>query len=326
MPRARGVLLTVLVLALSACGALPGGGPGGPDDTAPEVVADGSPTQPASLVYGDTAGVEAYARPGGLVVAGRDNFDDPAFAEVSRAGGSVLLYLDPVIDNAYGRYHRLLLGASACGPAVPDWPGSPVANDYGSLADFRVGSVLQDKLPCVLETMVAENPRMAGWFADDVGSRSWFPEIDWDSWSPEAQQAYRDGAIALTRTFRRVADAHGLVVVVNGTWTAGDLAGAGGGYPDPEQHGNALADGGFVENHDTGVAFFTDYACSPQWAAESPVTEGRAINFAVTRTDEGLQAYVDSGCFAYAQRHETYDLVRPWAGNRDIGLPTEVAD
>ena len=40
--------------------------------------------------------------------------------------------------------------------------------------------MLQHKLECVLETMVAENPHMAGWFADDLGSRSWFPGFNWD--------------------------------------------------------------------------------------------------------------------------------------------------
>ena len=67
------------------------------------------------------------------------------------------------------------------------------------LNDFRVGSVLQSKLECVLEKMVAENPHMAGFFADDLGSRSWYPGFSWDTWGTTNQQSYRAGAIALRR-------------------------------------------------------------------------------------------------------------------------------
>lgn len=277
-------------------------------------------TQPGSLVYGDPSEADAYGAPGGLVVAGRTNYDDPVFRRVSARGGSVLLYLDPLVDNPYGRYHTMMFERSACGAAVPRWPGSPRANEWGFLSDFRPGSVLQGKLRCVLETMVRENPHIAGWFVDDVGSRSWFPGIDWATWGHTNQVAYREGAVALSRTFRQVASAHGLIFLVNGTWSAGALFSDGGGYPDPGKNGNALADGAVVENHDGESAYFAPYACSRQWAAQSSVTRGRAVNFAVTRTWAGLQEYVSSGCFAYANRHSDYTFAAPWSGFHDLGL------
>ena len=137
------------------------------------------PAQPAGLIYGDPTQAVQYAHPGGLVVAGRDNFQGQGFKDVSAAGGTVLIYLDAIIDNPHGRYHEMLNNTSECGPATARWPGNYKANSWGYLNDFRVGSVLQSKLPCVLEKMVAENPHMAGWFADDLGSRSWFRDIDW---------------------------------------------------------------------------------------------------------------------------------------------------
>lgn len=302
---------TVLVAVLVAAAGLLGSD----RDSYPHIsLPPGVSTQAASLVYGQSGGAEAYAAPGGLVVAGRDNFDDAAFREVDARGGSVLLYLDPIIDASWGRYHQLLLKDSSCGPAVPRWPGSPRANSWGHLNDFRPGSVLQGKLRCVLEAMVKENPHMAGWFADDVGSRAWFPGFEWRSWDRSSQDAYRQGAIALARTFREVADEHGLIFLVNGTWAAGELASHGGGYPDPSVHGNALADGGFVEHHDGQIGYFRKYACSSQWASQSAVTHGKAVNFAVTSTWEGLQEYARSGCFAYVNRQVTYDLARPWTG------------
>jgi hypothetical protein len=193
------------------------------------------------------------------------------------------------------------------------------ANAYGYLDDFRVGSVLQAKLRCVLETMVRENPYMAGWFADDLGSRSWFPGIDWAAFPDKA--AYRAGAIALTRTLRSVADEHGLIVLVNGTWAADD----GGGYPDAGRAGNALVDGGVVEHHDGEIGYFGPYGCSSQWAAQSPVTRGRAVGLALTTTVAGLIEYATSGCYAYVDRQSDYGSVAPWGPAHDIGLPSRVA-
>jgi hypothetical protein len=285
------------------------------------------PPQAASLIWGSGSLAEPYAHPGALVVAGRDNYQDQAFKDVSAAGGTVLIYLDAIINNSYGRYHDMLINQSKCGPATSLWPGSPKANSWGYLNDFRVGSVLQSKLQCVLETMVAENPHMGGFFADDLGSRSWFPDINWSSWSSTDQQAYRDGAIALTQTFRKVANEHGLVFIVNGTWSGGSLSSSGGGYPDMSKSGNALADGGFVEHHDGEIGYFGPYGCSSQWASQSPVTQGKAINYAVTDTSAGLTEYVNSKCYAFVNQQSTadYDYAPPWGTFHPTGLPSHVA-
>lgn len=284
----------------------------------PSTALTNTPAQAAGLIYSSSAGASAYAHPGGLVVAGRDNYADQPFKDVSAAGGTVLMYIDPMIDNAYGRYHQLLLEASVCGPATSLWPGSPQANEWGRLTDFRVGSVLQQKFECVLETMVRENPHMAGWFADDLGSRSWFPNINWAAFPDK--QAYREGAIALTQTLRKVADKYRLMFMVNGTWSAND----GGGYPDAGQHGNALADGGFVEHHDGQIGYFGPYGCSSQWAAQSPVTNGKAFNYAVTSSPSGTAEYVESGCYAFVNEQSDYSTVAPWGSFHPTGLPTRV--
>jgi hypothetical protein len=282
------------------------------------------PAQAAALVYGPGSRAKPYAHRGGLVVAGRDNYRDRGFKDVSAAGGTVLIYLDTIIDNPHGRYHEMLLKRSKCGPATARWPGWPKANNWGYLNDFRVGSVLQQKLPCVLEAMVAENPYMAGWFADDLGSRSWFPGFSWESWGSANRQAYRKGAIALTRTFREVANRHGLIFLVNGTWGAGSLSSAGGGYPDAGKHGNALADGGVVEHHDGDIGYFGPYGCSGQWAARSPVTHGKAFNYAVTSTSAGRGVYVRSDCYAYVNKQSDYFDAAPWGSFHPTGLPSGV--
>jgi hypothetical protein len=282
------------------------------------------PAQAAGLAYGGASSAKPYAHRGSLVVAGRTNYQGRAFKDVSRSGGTVLLYLDVMIDNAYGRYHRMLIRASVCGPRTTQWPGSPRANQWGHLNNFRVGSTLQRKLTCVLEKMVAENHHMGGWFADDIGSRSWYPGFSWKRWGRTNQRAYRAGAIALTRTFRRVADEHGLIFLVNGTWGAGSLASSGGGYPRMNRHGTALADGGFVEHHDGEIAYFGPYGCSRQWAAASPVTRGKAVNYAVTRTSAGRKEYIRSKCFAYVNKQTDYGRAPRWGKSHPSGLPSHV--
>ncbi|GAY12240.1 hypothetical protein TOK_0632 [Pseudonocardia sp. N23] len=296
--------------------------PGGTGTTPPVGPVTVGPSQPAGLAYTSTRGVTGYAKPGALVVAGRDNYADPAFTQVANAGGHVLVYLDPIIDNPQGRYHTMLFEASECGPVVPNWPGNPKASQWGVLSDFRVGGVLQNKLGCVLEKMATENPSISGFFADDVGSRSWFPNINWNSWSVADQQAYRDGAIAVTRTMRQVADKHRMVVIVNGTWTAGGLGPSGGGYPDAAKDGNALADGGMVEHHDGQVNFFGKYACGDQWATQSATTRGTQLMYSISMTDADRAAYAASGCFAYTSVQATYDAVPvPWGAFHSVGLP-----
>ena len=281
------------------------------------------PAQPGSLVYGALHGAERYAAPGGLVVAGRANFAASEFKRVAAAGGTVLLYMDPIVDEAYGPYHKLLFRRSTCGPAVARWPGSPRANEYGYLTDFRRGSVLQSKLRCVLERMVRQNPHMGGWFVDDLGSRSWFTDLPWSSLSTRSQSAYRLGAVEIARTFRRVADDHRLIFLVNGTWSGGTLATAGGGYPVAARSGNALADGAVIEHHDDQLAYFGPYACSSQWAAKSAVTRGEAVNLAITSSDEGLRRYAASPCYSHVSLQNGYDFAAtPWGRFRDAGLPT----
>jgi hypothetical protein len=278
------------------------------------------PAQPAALVFGDAGQAVQYAHKGGLVVAGRENYADQPFKDVSAAGGTVLIYLDPVIDASYGRYHELLNKRSECGPATSRWPGNLNANQWGYLNDFRKGSVLQSKFECVLEKMVAENPHMGGWFLDDVGSRSWFPGFSWDSFPEKA--GYRAGAIALTQTMRTVADRHHLIFLVNGTWAGGSLESTGGGHPNMMKSGNSLADGGVVEHHDGEISYFGPYACSAQWADDSAVTRGTAVNYAVTSTAAGTWEYAASGCYAFVNNQDDYGISQAWGPFHETGLPS----
>ena len=290
----------------------------------PTVALNNKSAQPALVAYGSASAATPFAKRGSLVIAGRDNYADAPMKAVSVAGGTVLVYLDAVIDNPYGRYHQMLNEKSVCGPATGRWPGDYKANGSGYLNDFRPGSVLQSKLGCVLEKIVEENPHIGGFFADDLGSRSWFSGFSWSSFGAKNQQDYRAGAIELSKTFREVSDKHGLIFLVNGTWGAGSLSASGGGYPDMNKNGNALADGGFAEHHVADTYWARDYPCSSQWAAQSPVTHGTAFNMAVTNTDAERKPYIDSGCYAFVSTQTDYTTAPVWGSFHPTGLPSQV--
>jgi hypothetical protein len=286
------------------------------------------PTNPGLLMYADgepPADVVAnWSKPGALVVVGRTNYDEPWVHTMADGGATVMIYLDPIIDNDGGRYHDKLINASEFGPAVPKWPGNPVANQWGSLNDFRVGSVLQDKLPGVLELIVSENPHISGIFLDDVGSRSYFPGFDWDSWSDADKEAYRNGAIAITQTARAVADEHDLFLMVNGTWGATGLTGQGdGGYPNRNEFGNALVDGGFVENHDpdAGMTYWARYADpDAQWGKSTP----RGLPymwFSNVGSSADRDTWIASGLAAFASSSAYDGGALPFGTFTDFNLP-----
>ena len=97
--------------------------------------------------------------------------------------------------------------------------------------------------------------------------------------------------------------------------------------PTSAKSGNALADGGFVEHHDGEIDFFGPYGCSSQWAAQSPVTHGKAFNFAVTDTAAGRVEYVRLRLLRLRQpaSRPLRDGVAPWGSFHATGLPSRVA-
>ena len=287
------------------------------------------PAQAFTVAYGGvTSGAAAYEYPGALAIVSGESVGAQVWKDISAAGGTVLAYLDTVLWTNNGLYHDLLYNSSACGAAVPYWPPGYVVSSPYYLADFRTaadgGGIEQGKLACVLSQMISDNPHIGGFFADDLGSMSWYPGLTWSSF-PDQQKWY-NGAVALCQTFRTVCDAHGLIFIVNGTWAAGTLAAAGGGYPTLSAAGMSLADGGFVEHHDGQISYWGPYAASTQWASQSSMTKGTAFNVAVMSTSAGQTEFVNSGEFAFVNVQTDYTAIAaPWGSHHATGLPSKVA-
>ena len=134
------------------------------------------PAQSASLAYDDVAGALSYAHPGGLVVAGRDNFGDPAFEQVSAAGGTVLVYLNPVIDNAHGRYHRMLLASSMCGPRLLGGRATTEPTSGATSTTSDLGRHCSTSSSACWRRWSPRTPTWRGGSPTTSGSRSWFPD------------------------------------------------------------------------------------------------------------------------------------------------------
>lgn len=285
------------------------------------------PSQPFVVVYDTTTGLSAYNHPGAMAIAGRDNYTDAAFQAMAAAGGTVLLYLDAIVWNSFGIYHDLLFNSSVYGAAVPEWPGPVNANSTGNLADFRIGGTLQSKLEGVMQQMADDNPWIGGFFMDDVGSRSWFPNFNWSTFGSTNQSAYRAGAIGVVQHARNVADANGLIVIVNGTWTSGTLASNGGGYPTLTTHGCSLAEGGCIEHHDGESSFWGAYGDgTSQWGDASPITNGEAVCPVICSSSAGITEYAALGNFPFITNQTDYGITpTPWTTFHATGLPSHTS-
>ena len=272
------------------------------------------PPQPAGFFYNSEPS-SAWAKPGALVICGRDNCGGQGFKNVSAAGGTVLVYLDTIVNVKAGRYHDPMLNQSACGPAIGTWPGSGRFNSWGYVNDVRVGGALQQKLPCVLETIIRENPHIGGFFADDLGGDNGHTQAGLPK--EEDYQA----AVALSRTFRSVADKYKLMFVPNGGWEGGH----GAGYPTRTTSGNALADGVCVEHHSTGeLNYWRGYLTSSQWASQSSLTHGTPFHIIITYPAD-FSAYRNANFNGFIANQSDYaNAGTPWSGFHATGLPNKV--
>lgn len=287
-----------------------------------------SPTNPSLMLWQewdepyDQTIVPMYAQPGALVTVGRTNYNDNYVKDLAAGGATVILYLDPIIDASWGRYHDLLINESILGPAVAKWPGNPQANEWGYLNDFRPGQPIHTKWALLLELVATELPHISGIMIDDLGTRSWYPGFSWANFSSQHKQDYRNGAIQFAQAARNIADQVDWFLIANGVWTAND----GGGYPDPTKNGCSILDGGVWENHTVAEAtgiFPQVYGknANNQWGIATP----RGLPYTWTwnignRT--ARDAYITTGIPAFSLGQDDRHIAEmPFGSFTDFGLP-----
>jgi hypothetical protein len=188
---------------------------------------------PLGIAYHDTTNVSLYAQPGGMLIAGRCNRNDPAFAQARRAGAEVLAYVSATqrpdhsvcaLDN------ELYLNDPS---RVPLWPypsdGARVNYPKTHLTDMRPGS------PWILHVVdyveqLMRSGQVDGVFLDVCSARLWGKLSQWEGWPQAEKDAWTDGNVDLVRRLdaRRRAVDPDFIIVTNGFWDRGDRRGLEG--------------------------------------------------------------------------------------------------
>jgi hypothetical protein len=186
---------------------------------------------PLAFFWGQSLqNLDAYAKPGALIVAGNCNRYDPQIASARAAGAEVLAYLNPV--EVYDRIPCKLNQGFYNGARerVPLWPfptpGERINWPKTHMADIRAGSDWSNSVVAYVENLMREG-KVDGVFLDNIGARMWSKLADWHSWSKTEQDAWTEGNVDLVRRIdaaRRQINPK-FIVVTNNVWDRGDAAG-----------------------------------------------------------------------------------------------------
>lgn len=193
---------------------------------------------PLGIAFANTTNVAEYAQPSGMIIAGRCNHNDPAFAQARVRGAEVLAYICPTqrpdtrvcaLDNQF--YMNDLR-------RVPLWPypteGARTAYPRTRMTDMRPGSPWILHVVDYVAAMMREG-KFDGVFLDVVGARLWDKSAEWNTWPQEEKDLWTDGNVDLVRRLdeRRRAIDPNFIIVTNGYWDRGDARGfAGERYVD----------------------------------------------------------------------------------------------
>lgn len=279
-----------------------------------------SPPQPGAVIYNSDA-PSSYAHAGAMV--DMNSSESSGAIAVSVAGGHVLVYVDVIVSGSGGNYTSLINNANIYGPAIGLWPGQTSAyNGYGYVRDIAT-LVTSGKLEAVLEKVVSDNPHMAGFFADDLGtSNSQYksPMATQGNGYSIPTQTFYDAVIAVLQVFRNVCDAHQLIFLTNGLFDGR----GNGGYPTRNQHGCSLCEGTTAEHHTSDGGYWTQYMAATQWANDSPITSGQALGFAIV--SPGDTSWRGNSNIAWISEQTSYSSApNPWSGFHATGLPTHAS-
>ncbi len=181
---------------------------------------------PLGIAFKYVTNVPLYAKPTGMLITGRCNRYDAAFAAARQKGAEVLAYINPVarpdhyvcaLDN---KFYMNDLGQ------VPLWPypsygqRSPWANTR--MTDIRAGSAWSNHVVRFVEGLMREG-KVDGVFLDVVGVRPWSSLAEWNSWPQSEKNAWAAGNVDLVRRLdaRRRAINPDFIIVANNVWEAG---------------------------------------------------------------------------------------------------------
>ncbi|PPK67187.1 hypothetical protein V5P93_003524 [Actinokineospora auranticolor] len=181
------------------------------------------PANPLGLAYDNASGVAPYGKPTGMVVTGRCNRYDPAFAAARAGGAEVLAYLAPTErpDAPVCAADTAFYGGDLSKTALWPYPsyGQRVNWPKTHMTDIRAGLAWSNHVVAYIENLMRED-KVDGVYLDVVGARTWSKLADWDSWSKSEQQLWTAGNVDLVRRLdasRRAINPR-FIIVNNNIW------------------------------------------------------------------------------------------------------------
>jgi hypothetical protein len=204
---------------------------------------------PLGLAFSKENNVPLYAKPTGMLIAGRCNRYDAAFAAARKKGAEVLAYLNASnrpdhyvcsLDQQFymGNYGR-----------VPLWPfpsyGQRSVFANTKMTDIRKGSAWSNHVVAYIEKLMRER-KVDGVFLDVIGARPWGIS-NWSNWSKSEKDAWTNGAVDLVRRLdaKRRAINPNFLIINNNIWARSDKSTLG-------LAGEKYVDGVVIE-HPNGV-------------------------------------------------------------------------
>lgn len=219
---------------------------------------------PFGIAYKTNTNVQLYAKPGGLVVAGRcaSHSTSVAMKNVRAKGGEVLQYLIPnevpdnggacALDREY--YHGGAVSKVPLWPWPKSAPGTRRKWAGAKITDMRPGSPWIAHTLAFVERII--NAGTAdGLYLDTVGARTYAKLAQWESWSREEKDAYTLGHIELVRKLDelRKRTNPGFILVNNSVWHRDDAV-------ELARGGERYVNGVCLEHHDPTSGWHRNYA------------------------------------------------------------------
>jgi hypothetical protein len=192
---------------------------------------------PLGVAFKYVTNVSLYGKPTGMLITGRCNRYDAAFATARAKGAEVLAYINPASrpDQQVCLLDKALYMNNY--GAVPLWPyptyGQRSIYANSRMTDMRPGSTWILFVVSYVEKLMREG-KVDGVFLDVVGARPWGTS-NWTTWSQSEKDQWTDGNIDLVRRIdaKRRAINPNFLVVNNNIWARGDTRGyAGEKYVD----------------------------------------------------------------------------------------------
>jgi hypothetical protein len=251
---------------------------------------------PFAINYANTTNSNLFAHPTGMIITGRCNRYDQAFATARAAGAEVLAYLDTAETlNSPGcpLEEEFYMGNSA---SVPLWGKDGNGNwrvnfNNYTMADIRAGSTWSNFIVSYV-TQLMRDDEVDGVFLDAIGSRLWGSLADWENnnpgtnWTAAERQAWTQGSVDLVRrldVLRRQINPN-FIIVNNNVWDQNGSFGLPGeqyvdgvclehpaGAPDPSSYHGGYAGRTFGNlGHRRVLVIATSQSAAEDWATTVP--------------------------------------------------------